>query len=382
MMKPKKDNTLDQVGMCIAGIDASTLPALEVPAESGPQLRQSMPLAEAQAVGSAKAKAQSTALATQKKVGHGTLVQLHTMHSWGEYMGDNLYAEDMQTLLGSSIVTEFMCMYFQGDLPGLRIKIMDWLAAQRLPDVESGLTLKVTNGSFPPPGFDLPQNTKSGFIVFEGGTQILCLDRPQSLRQLWGQEWGVKVDGSPITSMWQSQMITWDQTYLNNFGIAFKVHKEGGVQLLAHGVGLILEQKLWPISDQDMRQKYAWWKPALHQALGEARGADARQMAWAQAFAHQQQQQPQQQQQQHQQVAPVIAHASAPVVGCSPKLVPSMQFATPQAVVPTFKLLSQDLKPPPPVGPPPAQQLPNLAHMHVAPSVQAQLANTTSPGQV
>ena len=131
--------------------------------------------------------------------------------------------------------------------------------------------------------------------------------------------------GSLVTAMWNNQMYTWEETYLNSFGIAFEIHKNCGVQLLAHGVGLVLHQMLYTITDEEMKQRYLWWKPWLHKQLGEARGVDAHHVAWTQAVAAHEQQQQQQQQQ----------PASPPAVYCPPQFdAASAPKCNPNYVVP------------------------------------------------
>ena len=300
----------------IGGVAASQLQKLEA-SQMQPQMKAYMSLEDAQGVASNSNARSSALVPLQKKMANG-LAQKHNMDQWAVYMFAHLYQAEIEELLTSPIVTEFLHMYFSGNLHGLRAKVTEWLFCNKFPDLPSGITIKSAHSSFPPQGKEFTPDMADGYATCGTGQYVLCMSQPVGLRQDW-KRWGDAIiqDGPSIIA-WDDagSYGQWPSTCYCSMALVFQVTKDG-VWLPKDGVGICPHQFLSELSNIQMQNIHNLWKDTLTKSIGLIQGQQALGQHWQHAAAFQHQQAPAAQ--------PVAASpAAAPAVlgpQCNPGLV-------------------------------------------------------------
>ena len=166
------------------------------------QFQETMKLADAQAVASGTTTSSSwagssTEIVPLNKRADNMLVVQHNRQEWLASMKEQLYDDEVQELMGTSIVIEFISLYWANRLQALKCKLTQWLVAKKFPDVTTDITIKVANANFPPHGKDLDPCCKESYARFTNGQLLLCMQKPQNLRQNWPEDFA-RPDGPSI----------------------------------------------------------------------------------------------------------------------------------------------------------------------------------------
>ena len=268
----------------IGGVPASQLQKFEG-SQMQPQMKAYMSLEDAQRVAS-KSNAGSSALVPVQKKMANQLAQKHDMKQWALYMSEYLYKAEIRELLTSPIVTEFLHMYFSGNLHGLHAKVTEWLYCNKFPDLPSGITIKFAHSSFPPQGKEFNDD---GYAKCGPGQYVLCMSKPVGLRQDWTR-WGDAIiqDGPGIVAWDDADGYgQWPSTCLCSMTLVFQVGKDG-VWFPKDGVGILPHQFLSELSDIQMQSIHNLWMDTLAKSMGTTLGQQALGQHWQAAFQHQQ----------------------------------------------------------------------------------------------
>ena len=227
----KKSKSQEMPPLLVAGCDTTLLMPLQMLDTSVPKFQETMKLADAQAVASGTTASSSwagssTEIVPLNKRADNLLVVQHNQQQWCDLMSRNMYDDELQELMHTSIVTEFVLLYWTNQLHALKRKLTQWLVAKKFPDVTTDITIKVANANFPLHAKDLDPMFKGGYARFTNGQHMLCMQVPQNLRQTWPEDFA-RPDGPTITAWYDGQQCQWPNSFKNSMVIAFTIGSEG-----------------------------------------------------------------------------------------------------------------------------------------------------------